>query len=372
MKKTQSLFALAFALLVALSSCNKSITYTITGEVKDPRVKELLLVTDLDKGIPFDTVKVESGKFSYNGETDSTVVCFIGNLNDSLMMMPIILEEGTITVFLSRTPTEARIGGTPLNEEFQRINEAGYKFQKDMEEIKAYADSMAAPTDSQKAEIERRAMNTYNGFTELYYKSAEKNIDNELGFLLVVSNINGGFLSEDQMLTLINKMPQNIRKREVIVQILEMLKSFKEENSQKEDAMLPDFSGPDPSGKTISALEEVKKHDLTIIDFWASWCGPCMKERPHLVQIYNLYRDHGLGIIGVSLDTDGEAWRNAIKQNGAIWPQICELTKENKIAKMFNVEAIPFTILVDSDGHVVASGLRGTELEDFIHKALSD
>ena len=372
MKKIQSLYALAFSILVALSGCNKSISYTITGEVKDHRVKELYLVTDLDKGIPFDTVKVENGKFSYIGETDSSAVCFVGNLNDSLMMMPIILEEGTISVFLSHIPTEARIGGTPLNEEFQKINEAGYKFQKEMELIKAYADSLSAPSDSQKADIERRAMETYTSLADLYYKSAEKNIGNELGYLLIVSNINGGFLNEDQMLTLINKMPQNIRKREVIVQILDMLKSLKKEKSSEDYAILPEFSGPDPSGKIISAREEVAKHEYTIIDFWASWCGPCMKEMPHLVQIYNLYRDHGLGILGVSLDTDGEAWRNAIKQNGAIWPQICELTKESKIAQMFKVQVIPFTLIVDKNGNVVASGLTGTDLEDFIHKALAN
>jgi len=93
---------------------------------------------------------------------------------------------------------------------------------------------------------------------------------------------------------------------------------------------------------------------------------------PHMVELYSLYRDKGLGILGVSLDTDGEAWRNAIKQSGATWPQMSELSKDSKIARMFDVKAIPFTMIVDTEGNVVASGLRGTELEDFIHNALAE
>lgn len=375
MKKTLRLCVLAFLALLAISSCQKSISYTITGEVKDQRVKQIYLVTDLDQGIPFDTVKVEGGKFAYNGQIDSVSVCFVGNLNDSIMMMPIILEEGNINIVLSRIPTESHVGGTALNDEFQKINEAAYKFQADMEAVKAYADSIdsiSTPSDSQREEIERRAMETMTGFANMYYKCAEKNIGNELGFLLVVSNLNGGFLNEEQTMTLINKMPQHIRSRGVIGEITDMIKNYEKEVSEAEAAPLPDFSAPDPDGKTISARDEVAKHELTIIDFWASWCGPCMNEMPHMVELYSLYRDKGLGILGVSLDTDGEAWRNAIKQSGATWPQMSELSKDSKIARMFDVKAIPFTMIVDTEGNVVASGLRGTELEDFIHNALAE
>ena len=109
-----------------------------------------------------------------------------------------------------------------------------------------------------------------------------------------------------------------------------------------------------------------------VVNFWASWCGPCMQEMPHMVQLYQLYHTKGLGILGVSLDTDAEKWKNAVKQTGASWTQISELKKNSEIAQMFGIEAIPFTLIVDKKGNVLAGGLTGTELEDFIHGQLGE
>lgn len=89
-----------------------------------------------------------------------------------------------------------------------------------------------------------------------------------------------------------------------------------------------------------------------------------------MVEIYNLYKDKGLGILGVSLDTDKEAWTAAIKQTGATWTHISELNRNSKIAQQFGVNAIPFTLVVDREGNVLASGLTGNDLEDFVRDNL--
>ena len=91
-----------------------------------------------------------------------------------------------------------------------------------------------------------------------------------------------------------------------------------------------------------------------------------------MVQLYELYHSKGLGILGVSLDTDAEKWKNAVKLTGATWTHISELKKNSEIARMFGIEAIPFTLIVDKEGNVLAGGLTGTELEDFIHKELGE
>lgn len=131
------------------------------------------------------------------------------------------------------------------------------------------------------------------------------------------------------------------------------------------------FTQPDMSGRNISVTDEFAKHKITIIDFWASWCGPCRQEMPHLVTTYNKYKDKGLGIIGVSLDEDKAQWIDAVNSMNMTWLQLSDLQGwHNSVAKMYGIQAIPFTIVVDDKGKVIAAGLRGTDLTAFIASRL--
>lgn len=134
---------------------------------------------------------------------------------------------------------------------------------------------------------------------------------------------------------------------------------------------IPDFTLPDVDGNQVSALAEVAKHRLTIIDFWASWCGPCRAEMPSMVKVYENYKDKGLGIIGVSLDEERNSWLNAIEKMKMTWLQLSDLQGWNcSAARLFNVNSIPATLFVNSKGQVVAINLRGEALKMFISKAL--
>ena len=102
---------------------------------------------------------------------------------------------------------------------------------------------------------------------------------------------------------------------------------------------------------------------MTIIDFWASWCGPCRGENPNVVALYNEFHAQGLNIIGVSLDKDAAKWKEAIAKDGLTWPQISNLKYwDEPIAKMYNVESIPATFILDAKGNIVAKDLRGDAL----------
>ena len=124
----------------------------------------------------------------------------------------------------------------------------------------------------------------------------------------------------------------------------------------------PDFSAPNPEGKTVSLKESLGK--VTIIDFWASWCGPCRQENPNVVKLYNQYKDQGLAIIGVSLDKDADAWKKAIADDQLAWTQISNVKFwQDPIAKQYGISSIPATFILDSKGVIVAKDLRGAELE---------
>lgn len=130
---------------------------------------------------------------------------------------------------------------------------------------------------------------------------------------------------------------------------------------------LADIELGDLQRNSVSLKSEISKNQITIIDFWASWCGPCRAEMPLMVNIYNQYKAQGLGIIGISLDSDYNAWEKAITDNKLIWTQLSDLRGwDSYAAKNYNVTAIPYTIIVDKNAKIMVSGLRGKKLEKYI------
>jgi peroxiredoxin len=131
----------------------------------------------------------------------------------------------------------------------------------------------------------------------------------------------------------------------------------------------PLFSGPTPDGKTVSLKETLGK--VTIIDFWASWCGPCRAENPNVVALYNEFHAQGLNIIGVSLDKDAAKWKEAIAKDNLTWAHVSNLKFwEDPIAKQYNVQSIPATFILDAKGTIVAKDLRGDALKAKVKELL--
>lgn len=126
-------------------------------------------------------------------------------------------------------------------------------------------------------------------------------------------------------------------------------------------ATAPDFSGPSPEGETISLSSLRGK--VVLIDFWASWCGPCRKENPNVVRLYNQYKDKGFEILGVSLDRTKGRWEQAIADDNLTWLHISDLKGwRSKYAQQYGVSSIPQTVLLDADGNIIARNLRGGAL----------
>lgn len=132
----------------------------------------------------------------------------------------------------------------------------------------------------------------------------------------------------------------------------------------------PDFSAATPDGKTVSLKESMGK--VTLIDFWASWCKPCRAENPNVVALYNEMHAKGFNIIGVSLDKDATAWKDAIAQDKLVWNQISNLKYwDEPIAKTYGIQSIPATFLLDANGKIVAKDLRGDALKAKVSELLA-
>ena len=133
-----------------------------------------------------------------------------------------------------------------------------------------------------------------------------------------------------------------------------------------------DLGLPGPQGQTVWVGDYVGQNKLVLIDFWASWCGPCIRELPNVVKAYERFHDKGLEIVGVSLDKDKARWLAAIEQTGQKWPQMSDLKGWDCAgAQIYGIQSIPANVLIDSQGKIVARDLRGDALLEEIESRLA-
>jgi thiol-disulfide isomerase/thioredoxin len=130
-------------------------------------------------------------------------------------------------------------------------------------------------------------------------------------------------------------------------------------------SVAPEITQLTPAGDTLSLSDLRGKYVL--IDFWASWCGPCRKENPNVKRVYEKYKDKGFEILGVSLDNNQQKWVEAIEKDGLPWPHVSDLKHwKNAAAVEYGVSAIPYTVLIDPDGRILGKKLRGGGLEKIL------
>ncbi|MDT3401578.1 TlpA disulfide reductase family protein [Mucilaginibacter terrae] len=132
----------------------------------------------------------------------------------------------------------------------------------------------------------------------------------------------------------------------------------------------PDFTAKDVTGKDVKLADFKGKY--VMLDFWASWCGPCRQENPNVVRLYNQYKAKGFNILGISLDDNKAAWQRAIMDDKLTWQHVSDLQKwDGAVARSYQIQAIPSNFILDLQGNIIAKNITGKNLEEFLNKTFA-
>jgi peroxiredoxin/outer membrane murein-binding lipoprotein Lpp len=370
------LFILSISLFIISCKKESNIGFLIQGNIDNAQNNTLvkLIRTENRQELILDSTRINGNTFQLKGNVDGPDMYFltIGGVQGSI---PIIVENETIdlTVYADSVFASTIIGGKEnvYFDEYQSfvrtLSNRNNKLTADFQAAQQQQD--AAKISELRAAYES-LMNENNAY-ELGFMS--ENPDATLSALILEGNLNGNKYTFNKIKDIYSNFSDSVKD----TRAAKTISDFITKNQKLAiGAPAPEFSGPTPNGETI-ALKDIKGK-VTIIDFWAAWCGPCRRENPNVVKVYEKYHDKGLEIIGVSLDGNPkqkgakDAWLDAIEKDNLTWYHVSNLQYFNDpIAKQFNISSIPATFIIDEEGLIVAKNLRGQALEDKIEELLN-
>lgn len=377
----KKIFALAFTTALFIS-CDKG-GYTISGDVKgfdDGTVVYINRIEEATGFVKIDSTEIQAGTFKFKGENPELDLYFIELGTTQQFAFPFIWENGSIQFTFDREkPEDIKVTGTKNNDFMTSYNEEAYKIQQ---EIKDFQDQnqqkfVEAQTSGDQQTMQS-IMDQINTLQDKYLEQNKTfigaNKDSFISLLLLTQLSMSDALTAEEIKNYFNDFDRSVKESPKGKEFAETLKKMEEAEKEREKVAIgqkaPDFTANTPEDKSESLYNNLGK--VTIVDFWASWCGPCRVENPNVVALYNKYKDSGLKIIGVSLDREREKWVQAIADDQLEWLQISNLKFwDDPIAKEYFVEAIPATFILDENGTIVAKDLRGAELENKIAELLN-
>lgn len=380
-------FIYFLAIASILTGCKEEIktSYTIEGTAKNVYNGMRVYLSKIDpRGRPIakDTALVMNETFTFDGSVEYPELYYI-TINGTPGRLAVMVENGDLKLDIDNTViTNSTFKGSESNAVYKTYYAKMSELQKNATNAQTNLRSSQFLKDSVKIkEDEKIFKEASKKLAEYTYDYIEDN-NNNFGVLPIFnSQLNTRGANLDKMVAIYDNLSSDIKSSPDAIKIkqnIDLIKAKVEaEKVTAIGAIAPGFSAPSPDGEIIALNDVVKKGKVTIIDFWAAWCGPCRRENPNVVKLYNEYHDKGLEIIGVGLDgrrgqqNPKDAWQKAIKDDKLTWHQVSNLKYFDDIAKVYNVNSIPSMFVLDNDGKIIAKNLRGRNLENKIAELLN-
>ena len=354
------------SLILFLASCQTSdYTLNISVDAEDNNNVFLIALDDNNQPQTLDTLSIQGGVASYTSTIELPEMHYL-LLEGNRDVVPVVLEPGEIMVEIYKDSIRAsKASGTKSNKDFRRYIKSStpliddlFGIQNEMRNAMISRDSLAF-VDLQEQLNEMQAK-----FKDFQVSFVSENTDSYISTLILEQLILNKGIENEEAQTIFNAFSKTIKKTKAGLKIEKTIfpsddKSVNPDAEKKEDgdvsvgSKAPNFTAPNLDGNPQGLYATLGEY--TLVDFWASWCGPCRVESPKLVEAYNLYKDKGLAILSVSLDKNDKSWRKAIENDNLNWNHVSNLKRwEDPIAALYGVTSIPQLFLLDENGQVVA------------------
>ena len=364
----KNLFLFAISAIMVMASCQpKGPEFKLSGKLEGAADKTVVIsIYDKDGVNVKDTLNIVDGVLNYSTELSEPVLVMIGEA-ETRKTVNFFADNVAYTINGSlENITDAEVTGGEVFNVYKTVSDALKEVgEKNNELKKAYGEAgQAGDTAKQKAIYEEYQANQEKS-EELQLDVVKANPTSPAA-AFIVSNV-FGYGSIDEMkegLAMLDATLANSTYYKAVSEKIEKLEAV------AVGKIAPDFTMNDVEGNPVSLSSFKGKYLL--VDFWASWCGPCRRENPHVVELYTEFKDKGFDVLGVSLDQKKDAWLKAIDDDKLTWNHVSDLKGwGNEAAKLYAVSGIPHTVLLDKDGKIIAKNLRGDELRAKVAELLN-
>ncbi len=360
------LFAVV-AISVLFAACDTQKKYELSGKIEGQSEGKIYLNIEKDrKLVKIDSADIVNGAFKIEGSVAVADMYYL-QVDDKRGALPFFLENAPISVEANiENLRDAKITGSVSQDLYKGFVENLKVFKAKQEPIvAAYKKAMSEKNEeaAEKAYKEYEAVDAEKSET---VKAFVKENGNSVVAAVVSYRYLLNQLKVDEMEKVYNTFGEDVKASGSALAIKSKIDILKKVAIGQP---APDFTLDTPEGTPMSLSS--LKGQVVVIDFWASWCGPCRRENPHMVELYKELNPKGVEFFGVSLDKDKEKWLKAIKDDGLVWKHASDLQYWNSAAaKLYGINGIPATVLIDQNGIIVAKKVFGDELKAEIEKLL--